>query len=513
MRKGLLATAVALLSTFILGTGTAAARSTTVTSFDGTQIHVNFFPADNPMAGDRSPTVLEGPGWGQPGDSNPESATDATVGAIGIGPLRAAGYNVLTWDPRGFGSSTGTVEVDSPDYEGRDVKRLISWVAQQPEAQLDGKNDPRIGMAGASYGGGVQLVTAAIDKRVDAIVPDIAWHSLTTSLYKDSTFKSGWGTILYTLGKAAGTLDPHIDSSFAAGSTTGRISAGDEQWFADRGPGDLVGKIKVPTLLIQGTVDTLFTLNEAVTNYRVLRHNGVPVHMLWFCGGHGGCLTDQGDTGLIEKRTLAWFDRYLAGKRGVRTGPGFEWLNQDGREFAAKHWLRGKMTLEARGQGSLPITQAGGSGPSKPGPGTVGAISGITNGTLAANAVNVKIAGRRTAKQVVGAPRLSLTYSGTGTEPDTRLFAQLVDDKTGTVLGNQVTPIPVTLDGKTHTVKRPLEMVAHTLRPGASVTLQVTASATNYGPQRSTGVAELKAVDVKLPVVSGARAEQPPTGA
>ena len=135
-------------------------------------------------------------------------------------------------------------------------------------------------MTGASYGGGIQLVAAAIDKRVDVIVPDIAWHSLTTSLYKSNTFKAGWGTLLYSLGRVAGNLDPHIDSAFAAGQTTGRISAEDEAWFRGRGPGALVKRIKVPTLLIQGTVDTLFTLNEAITNYRILNRNDVPLKML-----------------------------------------------------------------------------------------------------------------------------------------------------------------------------------------------------------------------------------------
>ncbi len=44
---------------------------------------------------------------------------------------------MLTWDSRGFGNSGGTVTVDSPDAEGRDVSALIDWLAQQPEAQLD----------------------------------------------------------------------------------------------------------------------------------------------------------------------------------------------------------------------------------------------------------------------------------------------------------------------------------------------------------------------------------------
>ena len=336
------------------------------------------------------------------------------------------------------------------------------------------------------------------------IVPDIAWHSLTTSLYKDSTFKAGWGTLLYTLGKVAGTLDPHIDSAAMSGETTGKISKEDEEWFRSRGPGDLVKKIKVPTLLIQGTVDTLFTLDEAITNYRILSHSGVPVKMLWFCGGHGGCLTDPGDPERIDEATIAWLDRWLAGERSVKTGPGFDWINQDGEQFTAKRFPKKHTTIAADGKGSLPLTQAGGSGPSKAGPGAVGALSGITNGTKALNAVNVEIAGKGHDRQVVGIPKLALTYSGNASAADVRVFAQLVDDDTDTVLGNQVTPIPLELDGKKHELKRPLEAVAHTLRPGSGVTLQITSSATNYGPQRATGLVDFKRIDVKLPVIKAA---------
>ena len=64
-------------------------------------------------------------------------------------------------------------------------------------------------------------------------------------------------------------------------------------------------RIRIPTLLIQGTVDTLFTLDEAVTNYRILRANKVPTKMIWFCGGHGACLTDPGPAGLSRTRPSA----------------------------------------------------------------------------------------------------------------------------------------------------------------------------------------------------------------
>src|SRR4051794_10816367 len=390
-RRGFLAfLATACLSS--LFASPAAARTGDIASFDGTSIHYNFFPAAGLKAGQQAPTVMFGPGWSSGGETSDAGATDPTTGITGVGPLRAAGYNVLTWDPRGFGSSGGRVSVDGPDFEGRDVQALIDFIAKQPEATLERAGDPRLGMTGGSYGGGIQLVAAALDRRIDTIVPDIAWHSLITSLYKDATFKSGWNDILSNPGKARGTYDPPIDSAFQSGTTTGSISPEDQAWFASRGPGDLVSRIHIPTLLEQGTVDTLFTLNEGITNYGTLRSNGVPLKMLWFCGGHGACLTRADDPKRVERATIAWLDRYLKGERGVSTGPGFEWIDQDGNVFGAAGWPpRLQAPLTATGSGTLPLVQTGGSGPSAGGDGAVAALAGPTNGTRAVNAVNVQV--------------------------------------------------------------------------------------------------------------------------
>src|SRR3954469_4483118 len=177
----------------------ALARDTTVASFDGTKLTVHFFPS---AGGGVAPTVMVGPGWASPGATDENGGDGQSSGSTGVGTLRNAGYNVLTWDPRGFGTSEGTAEVDSPDFEGRDAQALIDFVAAQPEAQLDAPGDPRLGMSGVSYGGGIQLVTAALDPRVDAIAPVIAWHSLTTSLFKDHTPKTGWSNLLYVVAQS-----------------------------------------------------------------------------------------------------------------------------------------------------------------------------------------------------------------------------------------------------------------------------------------------------------------------
>ncbi|MEA2479443.1 MAG: type transport system ATP-binding protein [Thermoleophilaceae bacterium] len=493
----------AALISLCLAAPAAEARDDSVTSFDGTKIVLHWFPTASPAAGGKAPTVLFGPGWAQAGASDPEQKSDPTIGSIGVGALRKAGYNVLTWDPRGFGQSGGTVTVDSADAEGRDVQALIDYVAAQPEAQLDSPGDPRLGMTGASYGGGIQLVVAAIDPRLDAIVPDISWQSLGTSLYKDDTFKGGWGSILYSLGQSAGHLDPHIGNSYREGAATGKLSDEDKNWFLSRGPGDLVKQIHIPTLLTQGTVDTLFTLNEAIENYGILKGDGVPVKMLWFCGGHGSCLTDPGDGDRIERAGIAWLNRYLRGDKSVDTGPGFEWIDQNGKAFSTPEWPPAAGTpVVATGSGTLPLLNSGGSGPSEPGTGAVGAIAAPTNGTRATNAVNVPIDAPAGGAELVGAPRLSITYSGTAASPDTRVYAQLVDETSGRVLGNQVTPLPVTVDGAEHTLERPLEVIAHTFPAGAKLTLQITSTASNYDQQRTTGAVDFKQIRVELPTVA-----------
>ena len=63
-----------------------------------------------------------------------------------------------------------------------------------------------------------------------------------------------------------------------------------------------MNQITAPTLLIQGTVDTLFTLAEADANAKALIANGVPTKVVWYCGGHGGCITSTNDGEVIKRR-------------------------------------------------------------------------------------------------------------------------------------------------------------------------------------------------------------------
>jgi ABC-2 type transport system ATP-binding protein len=490
-------------------TGGTTPRDVKVISFDGTPIYVHFFPAQNLPAGvTRAPTILNGPGLGLPGETNPTAVDNPFLPneVVGMGTLLQNGYNVVTWDPRGeWGSKAGTLEIDHPEVEGRDMQAIISWVAQQPEAAFDPGStiDPLIGMVGISYGGGIQLITAAVDKRVDAIVPTIAWNNLNTALDKNGAPKTSWGLLLGVALIFTGSNSDHtIYSALLDSLLTGQVPQDDQEFLDDRGPDYLLDQIQAPTLLVQGTVDTLFTLNEADRNALALIGNGVPTKVVWYCGGHGGCITSTNNGDVIDRTTMAWLDKYVKGLP-VSTGPQFEWVDQHGQNFSSDTYPVPTGTpLQASTDKSdtLPLSLFfGGSGPnfSALNGGLVSGLLGFLSGAKASNAVELTSDPQDTTTYVVGEPTLDFTYSGTGKNP--YLYAQLVDDSTGLVLGNQVTPIAVTLDGQEHEASVPLEMVAHTLAPGQTVTLQIVASAITYQPLKGGGNVTIKNIKLTLP--------------
>jgi ABC-2 type transport system ATP-binding protein len=478
----------------------------TLTSFDGTKIRLHWFPVAGASKAEPAPTVLMGPGWSLPGDTSTDGAP--LFGALSIRSLWAHGYNVLTWDPRGFGASGGVATVDHAGHEGRDVQLMLDYVAAQPQAQLDDAGDPRVGMVGFSYGGGIQLTVGAMDCRVDALVPGIAWHSLETSLYKADTVKAGWANVL-TATVPKDRLDPHIVSATESGLHGGVLSAEDRQWFVDRGPGDSVGKITAPTLFIGGTVDTLFTLDEDIANYRLLRQAGVPTAMLWFCGGHGTCLTDEGDPKRVEDATFAWLDRYVKGLTATELGPRLDLVDQDGHRWTAPDYpvpTAGDLGIAAGAPLTLSLTEDSKAGPIDTRGSTdpmAGVVSAITPAE-ADRAAELTVRADRDGL-ALGAPQLTLTYRGTspaGTAP-TRVFAQLVDDRRHVVVGNQITPIPLELDGADHTATIPLEVIAQAVHRGDTLTLQLVATTPAYATPRLGGQVTFDAVALTVPMAKG----------
>ncbi|MEI6254566.1 MAG: CocE/NonD family hydrolase, partial [Mycobacteriaceae bacterium] len=451
-----------------------------VISFDGTPISTNFFPAAGLTTGESAPTILAAAGLAIPGNTNPLSEFLGTNDRVvpGIKPLRDAGYNVVTWDPRGEFASGGVLQLNNPFYEGRDVSAIITWTLDQPATETN----QRIGMVGASYGGAIQLVSAGIDPRIDAIVPSITYNSLNGSLDPNGVFKTAWTTLLvYFLEATKARINEQLYTGTLIGDLFGVLTQSFGAVLASSGPTVLVNKITAPTLLIQGTADVLFPLQQAVDNAATLSANGIPVKMVWFCGGHNTCLNPGGgNRTTIINDTMAWLDQYVKEDGTPADGiPTFEWQDQTGQSYTSPSlpsdpaFYGTPITVTGAG-GILPIISLlGGSGPER----KAAFPQARADGAPAKIAVNVPLNLPATPTHIVGAPTLSFAYSGIGTSR--AVYAQIVDTKTGLVLGFAVTPIPVTLNGKTQTATVELNDITFTTN-GEPLTLQIVGAPTMW---------------------------------
>jgi len=475
-----------------------------VTSFDGTKISTNFFPAAGIAAGEQTESVLNGPGLGGPGETDPYNQ-DGTFGSVpGVALMRDEGYNVITWDPRGEFASGGVLQLDNPFFEGRDASAIVTWAAQNPLVALDGVDDPAVGMVGGSYGGGIQMVTAATDPRIDAIVPNGNWYSLMDALYPREAVKTAWaGILLLDLITAGARINNQIYLGVLTG-LFGFLTETAQAVLTSSGPTSLLNQMQAPTLLYQGTVDALFPLDQSVLNAETITANpyGTPVKLAWFCGGHGSCSTGVNPTQQeqLYGDTFAWLDQYVKGEGTPADDiPVFQWWDQD-----AVRYTSDLLPFEAGFNKPIgySATAAGGTlglipflAGSGPGSGVAFPLNLIFP-TPADNAINVALT-PTAGEQIVGAPEISFTYSGLGTSKE--LYAQFVDNSTGLVVGNNVTAIPVTLDGRERTVSVSLNDIAYTVGAEDSLTLQIVSWSSIFA-NAAFGVVNISDIEVDMPL-------------
>ena len=356
MAAVLLVAGVITLAVVLRQPAPIAVRSVRIPVVDGPRdnqrvlLDASFF---TPAGRDRVPAILLSPGFGETKDAVRAQAEY----------LARAGFAVLTWSPRGTGASGGQIGLDSPDYEVKDTTQLVSWLARQPRVLLDGPGDPRAGIAGASYGGGLALLAAAYDHRIDAVVAQSAWNNLATALFPNAALRGGagaaggsgvvsggsaaggsgpaggvfarqWAGLLFTQGSAGfgtplprsgapgggrpiaavrqhvlcGRFLPSICAMYQQIAQAGRATPGAIALLLRSSPASVASRMDTPTLLIQGEHDSLFNLGQADANYGAIRRNGGPASMVWFAGGHDG---GEQQPGYVNSLTAAWFARWL----------------------------------------------------------------------------------------------------------------------------------------------------------------------------------------------------------
>ncbi|MUN42445.1 alpha/beta fold hydrolase [Actinomadura litoris] len=403
-----------------------------------------------PVGRAKGPAVMIGHGFG--GDKH-GVAEEARA-------LAREGYAVLAWSARGFGRSTGEIALNSPDYEVKDTRQLIDWLAKRPEVQLDGPGDPRLGMAGESYGGAIALMTAAYDRRVDAIAPQITWNDLADSLFPDASgggagngvFKKLWAGLFFTDGagsSACGRFLPSLCEMYQKVAETGAPTADAVATLRRSSPSSVIDRVTVPTLLVQGQADSLFPLDQADANARGIARNGAPVSVVWYQGGHDG---GDSETGRVRGLLRDFFDARLRG--GAASRDGFAVTRAGGLDSSTQQVVveeataraypglgAGPRTLPLDGREQTIFNPAGGSPASisaLPGLGALGGLGdlgGLAGGLggglpvdMPGQSAQFDTAPLASPLRLTGAATVRIAVSGKGPVP---LFAKLYDVSPG----------------------------------------------------------------------------------
>ncbi|MBX3484637.1 alpha/beta fold hydrolase [Phenylobacterium sp.] len=157
-----------------------AFRSVSILS-EGVRLHGEMF-TPKAKVGQKLPTIVMAHGWGGTASG---FRTDAVQ-------LARAGYQVLTFDYRGWGESDSrvilktpepnplppgrkfTAEVEAvrgyvdPSEQTQDWFNVLDWAAADPSVDAN-----RIGIRGSSFSGGIVVYVAARDERVKALVSQV----------------------------------------------------------------------------------------------------------------------------------------------------------------------------------------------------------------------------------------------------------------------------------------------------------------------------------------------------
>ena len=235
------------------------------------------------------------------------------------------GFVVMTWSARGFGESTGQIEMNSIDSEVADTRALITHLAKSKNVILDAEGDPRVGIMGSSYGGANALLTASQDPRIDAVISDISWSDLEQGLFPQSVersptsgpFKKVWAGTFFsavTLQSAylgeCGSFAQRWCDAYQNAVLQGEPSLSDKKLLESVSPIKYASSISAPTLLSQGQADSLFPLSESYKLAQELKKNktGDLLSMIWHADGHDG---SNAQAPYLREQFLLWFQKHL----------------------------------------------------------------------------------------------------------------------------------------------------------------------------------------------------------
>lgn len=204
-------------------------------------------------------------------------------------PLWAAGFAVLLPNYRGStgrGQDFTRLNVGDPaGGEFEDILRGVDHVVGLGMADPD-----RIGVTGGSYGGYLT-----------------GWAVCTTDRFAAGVMVSGIVDML-----SCHLTCNHAFSEFIFGGD--HRDPGSLERFMERSPITHVAGATTPTLILHGSEDRCTPLGQAEELYQGLVLNGTPTELVVYPReGHG--FREREHAADAQRRTVAWFERYLAGDR------------------------------------------------------------------------------------------------------------------------------------------------------------------------------------------------------
>jgi pimeloyl-ACP methyl ester carboxylesterase len=284
----------------------------TIPMDDGVQIAATHYVPDGPAPIGGRPAVLMLHGLGE-SRSDDDNGVGMSINSVAERFLVPHGYVVLTFDARGHGASGGRVGVDGP-REIQDVRALFEWLDARP-----GVNRQRIGAYGYSYGGGALWGAAVGGVPFAALEIAIAWTDLYSALIPQDLAKSG--VVLGFYQSIAQRVAPEVDEILQLalrGTNLPRVRA----FARERSSRSRLGRLSVPTFLMQGRRDFAFDLDHAIAARRLLRG---PKRLYISGFGHAPSAKPAGELDHVLPQGRAWFDRFLKGlPNGIDTGPSVE---------------------------------------------------------------------------------------------------------------------------------------------------------------------------------------------
>jgi len=290
-----------------------------------------FYSDSVPLAGDlylpdetsaeirRGVVILLSGFWGTKGTSLADE-----FGEYG-NQLCKAGYAIFRYDHPGFGKSGGERGRIVPLQQVEGIKDAITFLQQQPEINSD-----KIGLLGASLGGGHAVYVAAVDKRIKcvAIVSAVAdgeaflryerrgweWQAFLKRLEDDRVSRVLTGKSEYVSPyKEMMVETPDEEKKQTAqlrykNAGSDRISLYSGECIINYKPIDFVDKVQIPILVVHAKKDAVVPLERTVEMYSRAHE---PKELLLVDCGHYGAFIPSTEMELSTSTVVQWFLKHM----------------------------------------------------------------------------------------------------------------------------------------------------------------------------------------------------------